>query len=274
MEIKNIEIQDSDGNVFYPHTNASVVKATDTSGLDGIAGKSSDTQTLLDKLADRVANKLIEKGMIANNLVTDNENMVLAAPMGKKLQEQISDVNKNIINNFQIMQHRPYNSTALNEFNIDNFAGNWIAGFTDVGEGTFPEKRWQNIVQFDTGHFENQISMQSSFGNGYLPEIHLRSKYAGLENQSWTNWNKIVTNSDLQPKQITEDELFSRPDIVKYYYNWTDQTNFPCLYGTITIIPTLDPTWSSIQYVAEAVAYFGIIFYQKRTIKWNKIQLS
>lgn len=103
------------------------------------------------------------------------------------------------------MQHRPYNSAALNEFNIDNFAGNWIAGFTDVGEGTFPEKRWQNIVQFDTGHFENQISMQSSFGNGYLPEIHLRSKYAGGENQSWTNWNKIVTNSDLQWEVVTHN---------------------------------------------------------------------
>ena len=35
MEIKNIEIQDSVGNVFYPHTNDSVLKATDTSGLAG-----------------------------------------------------------------------------------------------------------------------------------------------------------------------------------------------------------------------------------------------
>ncbi|WP_154696492.1 hypothetical protein, partial [Clostridium botulinum] len=26
MAIKNIEIQDSDGNIYYPHTNASVVK--------------------------------------------------------------------------------------------------------------------------------------------------------------------------------------------------------------------------------------------------------
>lgn len=192
MEIKNIEIQDSDGNVFYPHTNASVVKATDTSGLDGIAGKSSDTQTLLDKLADRVANKLIEKGMIANNLVTDNENMVLAAPMGKKLQEQISDVNKNIVGN-DVMKHLPFNTADLNPFNIDDTKGNWIAGFTETGEGTYLEKWWQNIAQFDTQHFRSQLSIKSFADASGIPRLGIRSWWGG----NWTNWNPLVTNSDL-----------------------------------------------------------------------------
>ena len=93
--------------------------------------------------------------------------------------------------------------------------------------------------------------------------------YAG-----WTEWEKYTSNSDLKPKQITESELFRRPDTVKYYYNWTEQTNFPCLYGSITIMPTLDPLWSTIQYITEAASFFGIIFYQKRTIEWKRIQLS
>lgn len=46
--------------------------------------------------ADSLAEKMLEKGMIANNLVTDNTEMVLAAPMGKLLKEQLDEQNKNI----------------------------------------------------------------------------------------------------------------------------------------------------------------------------------
>lgn len=76
----------------------SLITATDTSGLLGEAEQQVNAQSLLDVIADKVANRLLDKGMIANNLVTTNENMVLAAPMGKNLQEQISDVNNNIDN--------------------------------------------------------------------------------------------------------------------------------------------------------------------------------
>lgn len=181
MEIKNIEIQDSDGNVFYPHTNASVVKATDTSGLDGIAGKSSDTQTLLDKLADRVANKLIEKGMIANNLVTDNENMVLAAPMGKKLQEQISDVNKNI--DFVINAEGSPNSLGdaiksvwgklpRNKY----FSGNlWYRGFYTINGFVYPNADYGAVTAFSFAH--PLLTIQCLNNNFYIQKYVTNSDF-------------------------------------------------------------------------------------------------
>ena len=79
----------------------SLITANDTSGLLGDAGQQVNAQSLMDVIADKVATKLVEKGMIANNLVTTNENMVLAAPMGKALQEQITEQNKNIDNHLQ-----------------------------------------------------------------------------------------------------------------------------------------------------------------------------
>lgn len=70
--------------------------AIDTSGLVGTAQENVKAQQLLDELANRVANKLVEKRMIVNNLTTDNPEMLLAAPMGKELKKQLDEQNKNI----------------------------------------------------------------------------------------------------------------------------------------------------------------------------------
>ena len=75
--------------------------AIDTSGLVGTAQENVKAQQLLDELANRVANKLVEKRMIVNNLTTDNPEMLLAAPMGKELKKQLDEQNKNIDNHLQ-----------------------------------------------------------------------------------------------------------------------------------------------------------------------------
>ena len=72
--------------------------AKDTSGLVGAAQENVKAQQLLDELANRVATKVVEKGMIANNLTTTNPEMVLAAPMGKELKRQLDEQNNNKIN--------------------------------------------------------------------------------------------------------------------------------------------------------------------------------
>ena len=74
----------------------SLITANDTSGLIGEEGQQVNAQSLIDIIADKVANRLLDKGLIANNLVTDNTEMVLAAPMGKELKRQLDEQNKNI----------------------------------------------------------------------------------------------------------------------------------------------------------------------------------
>ena len=76
----------------------SLITANDTSGLIGEAGQQVNAQSLIDVIADKVANRLIDKGLIVNNLVTDNTEMVLAAPMGKELKRQLDEQNNNITN--------------------------------------------------------------------------------------------------------------------------------------------------------------------------------
>lgn len=49
MSIKNVEIQDSTGNVYYPHTDASIVKFGETTVGASLSEKANDIKTILDK---------------------------------------------------------------------------------------------------------------------------------------------------------------------------------------------------------------------------------
>ena len=59
-----------------------------------------ENDKFLKYTAESIAEKMLEKGMIANNLVTDNAEMVLAAPMGKELKRQLDEQNNNIHDRF------------------------------------------------------------------------------------------------------------------------------------------------------------------------------
>ena len=140
---------------------------------------------------------VLHTGRLANNVTTTQEGFALDARMGKTLQDQITDVNNNI-NGREIMKHLPFNGTDLNTINIDDASGNFVAGFTnDVTEGTFPNKSWQNIVQFDTYHFRSQFSVTSD-GRGGHPKPAIRSWWGSV----WSDWYSLVTNNDLQPQKI------------------------------------------------------------------------
>ncbi len=181
MEIKNIEIQDSDGNVFYPHTNASVVKATDTSGLDGIAGQSSDTQTLLDKLADRVANKLIEKGMIVDNFATQIKGFVPDATLVTDLNNRLVEQNNNI-------------DGILNSKTILTDANNAIDGGSYYFNPTA-----LNIPYKEYG----MLSVRTACGKAWVYQeavFHgVKHKFyrMNINDTGWSDWEMYITNNDM-----------------------------------------------------------------------------
>ncbi|WP_080443149.1 tail fiber protein [Clostridium botulinum] len=74
MAIKNIEIQDSDGNIYYPHTNASVVK----NGESTVAEQLKDIANKVDniKIADATT---AQKGIVQLNNTTNSTSITQAA---------------------------------------------------------------------------------------------------------------------------------------------------------------------------------------------------
>ncbi len=88
MAIKNIEIQDSDGNIYYPHTNASVVKNGSTTvaeQLKEIANKQTkleNTVSNIDLSATKV-NLATINGMSAKNVQAGMQELFTLASNGK-----------------------------------------------------------------------------------------------------------------------------------------------------------------------------------------------
>lgn len=67
--------------------------ATDTSGVLGSAGQIVVAQSLVDAIAGKVMNSLVDKNQIVNNLLATVAGNVLDAMQGKLLQDQISTLN-------------------------------------------------------------------------------------------------------------------------------------------------------------------------------------
>lgn len=72
--------------------------ATDTENLAG--GGEVTAQELLDALAEQVANKLLAKSQVVNNLLATVEGNPLDATQGKALKELIDTTNNNLSNRF------------------------------------------------------------------------------------------------------------------------------------------------------------------------------
>lgn len=84
MATKKIEIQDSNGNVYYPHTDASVVK--------------NGSKTVAEQLNDLENNK-IDKSKILNNCSATEPGFVADARQLKYLKDYIDSLNVGTINN-------------------------------------------------------------------------------------------------------------------------------------------------------------------------------
>lgn len=78
MRIQKIEIQDDQKNIYYPHTDSSVVKYKD-----------STAEETLDNFNTQLNNKL-NKTSVINNCTTTEEGFALDARQGKLLSETMA----------------------------------------------------------------------------------------------------------------------------------------------------------------------------------------
>ncbi|OOM75507.1 hypothetical protein [Clostridium sp. BL-8] len=91
MSIKDVEIQDDQGNIYYPHTNASLVKYNESTVEEALDAHG----TSLSENEQDIAKK-IDKTSIVNNLTATVAGSVLDATQGKALQDSINTINNTL----------------------------------------------------------------------------------------------------------------------------------------------------------------------------------
>lgn len=80
----------------YIADTLSGIDGIDTSGLLGTAGATVASQTLIDKIADMVADKLVLKTAISNQQINDT-NKVTGSALTYSMNQSIIDLNSNLI---------------------------------------------------------------------------------------------------------------------------------------------------------------------------------
>ena len=142
--------------------------ATDTENLAG--GGEVTAQELLDALAEQVANKLLAKSQVVNNLLATVEGNPLDATQGKALKELIDTTNNNLSKCVKV------NPAGLKSVEFSN---------------SYPLGRYFDISVEQLGGESSTI----------LKVDKDTLKVVTYENNTWTDRYTLATKSDLVPIQ-------------------------------------------------------------------------
>ena len=164
--------------------------ATDTENLAG--GGEVTAQELLDALAEQVANKLLAKSQVVNNLLATVEGNPLDATQGKALKDLIDTTNNNLskydrkkLNDGDNLNVKlgPYGSAS------NNIVGSLLNKPTQVlnGEVTID---W--YPSNDNSNYGTQILRHT---RDNTINIYFRAKKGSVDN--WSEWINLATKNDL-----------------------------------------------------------------------------
>lgn len=112
--------------------------ATDTENLAG--GGEVTAQELLDALAEQVANKLLAKSQVVNNLLATVEGNPLDATQGKALKDLIDTTNNNLsnvqqsitqLNGYKVSYYGVFDKTLEELYNLSKTNTTCYIGFID-----------------------------------------------------------------------------------------------------------------------------------------------
>ena len=182
MSLIKIEEQDYEGNVYHKTTSADIVIAKDTGGLAGTVGENSNVQTLLDKLTDRVVNKLIEKGLIVDNFATQIKGFIPDATLVTQLKEAQDEQNNNIGN---IVFGKSEGARVSDANNADI----GVTTITQNDQNT-PFNFWGTLITTGRNGYRQQLAFPWSRAEKNL-------KYRCEDGGTWEDWVTFVANSDL-----------------------------------------------------------------------------
>lgn len=171
--------------------------ATDTENLAG--GGEVTAQELLDALAEQVANKLLAKSQVVNNLLATVEGNPLDATQGKALKELIDTTNNNLSNTKSRLDTPLYSSvldyalTLSEGLHAVRFPGTGYTG-TDLPNSSYMYSSATISVR-STG----KIATVLLFGISKNCPLAVNS----CEDGKWKGWDQYVTKNDFVIKTYT-----------------------------------------------------------------------
>ena len=172
--------------------------AADTENLAG--GGEVTAQELLDALAEQVANKLLAKSQVVNNLLATVEGNPLDATQGKALKELIDTTNNNLSNSRKTVRIPTNITTGTNILKLDPgfyaHEDNKASNQDKLNMG-LPVAAWHSHIHV----FGSWANAEKT--NGYLTFIveDMGDKTAGkiyyraLSWESWSPW-KVISMTD------------------------------------------------------------------------------
>ena len=171
--------------------------ATDTENLVG--GGEVTAQELLDALAEQVANKLLAKSQVVNNLLATVEGNPLDATQGKALKELIDTTNNNLSNTNSRLDTSlsssvlDYALTLPEGLHAVQFPGTGYTG-TDLPKSSYMYSSATISVR-STG----KIATVLLFGISKNCPLAVNS----CEDRKWKGWDQYVTKNDFVIKTYT-----------------------------------------------------------------------
>lgn len=160
--------------------------ATDTENLAG--GGEVTAQELLDALAEQVANKLLAKSQVVNNLLATVEGNPLDATQGKALKELIDTTNNNLSNSRKTVRIPTNITTGTNILKLDPGFYTYEdsnASDQDKMNMGFPKSFWHSHI-IVRGYWANEDKT-----NGYI-EIFVTDLVTEAKiyyrSYGWTEW--------------------------------------------------------------------------------------
>ena len=160
--------------------------ATDTENLAG--GGEVTAQELLDVLAEQVANKLLAKSQVVNNLLATVEGNPLDATQGKALKDLIDTTNNNLSNSRKTVRIPTNITTGTNILKLDPGFYTYEdsnASDQDKMNMGFPKSFWHSHI-IVRGYWANEDKT-----NGYI-EIFVTDLVTEAKiyyrSYGWTEW--------------------------------------------------------------------------------------
>ena len=247
--------------------------ATDTENLAG--GGEVTAQELLDALAEQVANKLLAKSQVVNNLLATVEGNPLDATQGKALKELIDTTNNNLSNSLQ------YVHTAKNPFDFNDV--NTPAGFHRVNDSDSfknPPLEIQNNANINYGNIfvcksnENSDTLSMTFYPYDQNTIFIKTaNFTSWEGKGWT---QLVSKSDslrfsrtyIDGNPYADAKNLSIPPGI-YSVN-PDFKNIPeTTYGFLEIVADSTNNWRLIKFIPTNIKSYYRMFYNGYDKTWS-----
>lgn len=227
--------------------------ATDTENLAG--GGEVTAQELLDALAEQVANKLLAKSQVVNNLLATVEGNPLDATQGKALKELIDTTNNNLSN----VQNRFYKKTDKTDFNDLTTNGYYYGVLTsNTPDGTTTENWVVEVQTFDNNPLY-VFQRVTRVSDKRIFTRHREGKTIG-----WKNWEILATKSDLN-NIVTSENIKSISFTAGEIKTLTVKTNcndyVPCIVkertnGKPLVVANF---WSETSDVSKIILYAPLL---------------